>query len=90
MMVTHSGKGPYLQPTYFSKEMYLCFNLSPLHLIGLCQEIVTDQEYTLKLDQHKRFDKLISRNSATEAEGKGKTCHGTVEDKVILIEIFCF
>ena len=31
MMVTHGGKGRYLQPTNFSIEMFLRFNLGPLH-----------------------------------------------------------
>ena len=87
-MVTHSGKEQYLQPTYFSKEMYLHFNLGSLHLlIRLCQEIVADRqkEYIRKLDQCKRFDKLISRNCCSgkfqaETGGKGKTSPGTVED----------
>ena len=41
----HSGKGRYLQPTYFNKELYLHFNLGPLHLLTeLCQDIVKDCE----------------------------------------------
>ena len=45
MMVSHTGKGRYLQPAYFSQEMYLQFNLGPLHhLTNLCQEIVKDNK----------------------------------------------
>ena len=67
MMVTHGGKGRYLQPENFSMEMYLRFNLGPLHcLTGLCQEIVQERQrdYIRKSDISKRFDKVVSKNSA--------------------------
>ena len=67
MMVTHGGKGRYLQPSYFSMEMYLRFNLGPLHLLSdLCKEIVREhrKEYIRKDDTLQRYDRVISRHSA--------------------------
>ena len=50
-------------------------NLGPLHhLTNLCQEIVKDnkKEYIRKYDLQKRFDKLISQNSATVVNFRSK------------------
>jgi hypothetical protein len=75
MMVTHGGKGRYLQPVNFSVEMYLRFNLGPLHLLnGLCKKIVRDRqkECIRKSEKSKRLDRLISRNSAAVANFRKK------------------
>ncbi|CAL4140007.1 unnamed protein product, partial [Meganyctiphanes norvegica] len=67
MMVSHSGKGRHLQPVFFSQELFLRFNLGPLHLLNdLINEVWDDiqKEYIRKCDKSKRFDKLVSRSSA--------------------------
>ena len=45
MMVTHGAKGRYLQPNNFSNELYLRFNLGPLHLLDdLCDEVLNARQ----------------------------------------------
>ena len=75
MMVTHGGKGRYLQPLNFSMEMYVRFNLGPLHLLsGLCKEIVKERHkyYIRKEDILKRYDRISSNSAAIESYRKNQ------------------
>ena len=81
MMVAHGAKGRYLQPKFFSQELYLRFNLGPLHMLtDFCKEIVTERkkEYVRKNDLKKTFHKSVSEESAAlrtyrlEQEGKAR------------------
>ena len=67
LMACHGAKGRYLQPKFFSQEIYLRFNLGPLHLLSdFCLEIVKERnkEYVRKGDLKKTFHKLVSEQSA--------------------------
>lgn len=68
VMANHIGRGRNLQPENFSQEVCLRMNLGPLHLLNnFCAEILQDRpkDYIRKLDISRRFDKLISKNSAS-------------------------
>ena len=44
IMNQHAGKNRHLQPQYFSMEIYLRFNLGPLHLMkDLIKEVLSDK-----------------------------------------------
>ena len=68
-MVNHAARGRNLLPFNFNMELFLRFNLGPLHqLDGLCTDIldVKPKFYHRKLDQS-RLDKLVSVHSAAVA-----------------------
>lgn len=80
MMNMHSGKGRYLQPANFSMELYLQFNLGPLHLLDYFIKDIQDtmsKAYMRKSDKN-RLDKVVSEDSAANhsykkrAEDKAK------------------
>lgn len=67
MMGTHTGRNRYLKPDYFSKELFLRYNLGGLHsLEPLIEEIVQDTktEYVRRCNS-KRPDMLVSVTSST-------------------------
>ena len=70
MMKSHLAGGRNLQPSNFSNELYLRFNLGPLHLLDpLCNAIIDSKPkmYFRKLDKS-RLDKLVSfRSSAIKS-----------------------
>ena len=69
IMASHGARGRNLQPSNFNMELFLRFNLGPLHLLdGLCNEILDTKPklYHRKLD-NSRLDKLISVQSASVA-----------------------
>ena len=44
IMNQHAGKNRHLEPRYFSMEIYLRFNLGPLHLMkALIKEVLSDK-----------------------------------------------
>ena len=68
MMVSHGANGRSLQPLNFSLELYLRFNLGPLHLLNnLIQDIIQERQkdYLRKCDASGRLDKLVATESAT-------------------------
>ena len=68
MMVSHCGRGRYLQPKNFSKELYLQFNLPPLHLSdNLIERVMSkrNRQCYRKLDDSNQMSKLVSTISAS-------------------------
>ena len=69
MMKSHLAGGRNLQPQNFSKELFLRFNLGPLHLLDpLCNDIINSKPkmFFRKLDKS-RMDKLVSVHSSAIA-----------------------
>ena len=68
IMNQHAGKNRHLEPRYFSMEIYLRFNLGPLHLMkDLIKEVLSDKNsksYTRKGEDASQFTtKDINKNS---------------------------
>ena len=58
MMNIHTGSGRYLEPINFSNEIYLMFNLGPLHLLdSLIKEILREMNKTFirNVDKNRFF-----------------------------------
>ena len=63
MMNQHCGKNRHLEPHYFSMEMYLRFNLGPLHLLdGLINEVLASDNSK----NYIRGEKLASRTKSKD------------------------
>ena len=57
-MSNHIGKGRYLNPHNFSKEIYLEYNLGPQHMLeSLCEQVyrIRPKEYIYKTDSMGRL-----------------------------------
>ena len=68
IMNQHAGKNRHLEPRYFSMEIYLRFNLGPLHLMkDLIKEVLSDKNsksYIRKGEDASQFTtKDINKNS---------------------------
>ena len=68
IMNQHAGKNRHLQPQYFSMEIYLRFNLGPMHLMkDLIKEVLSDKNsksYIRKGEDASQFTtKDINKNS---------------------------
>ena len=65
----HIGKGHYLNPHNFSKEICLEYNLGPQHMMeGLCEEVyrIRQKEYVYKKDSEGRL--LIEKGGMTVSD----------------------
>ena len=79
MINAHGGKGRYLQPENFSMELFLMFNLGPLHkLDSLVEDIIKSKgkQYFRKFrPRNAQYGTLISsamHNHRREEEEKAK------------------
>ena len=67
MMNQHSGRNRHLDPTYFSMEMVLRFNLGPLHLLDtLIDDILTTKPVDF-VRKETRENRLSSKDVNTSA-----------------------
>ena len=79
MMNQHSGKNQHLNPNNFNVEIFLRFNLGPLHkLDGLVAEIVAFNSKKSYVSEEKRISQLLSgdpakSNAISTFEKKDKT-----------------
>ena len=67
VMNQHSGKNRHLQPHYFSIEMYLRWNLGPLHFLKKLIEDVYNREKKLYIRKTTRIDMIVTKDLSKSA-----------------------
>ena len=61
VMNQHSGRNRHLQPLYFSIEMYLRWNLGPLHFLKNLIEDVYSRENKVYIRKTTKTDKIVTK-----------------------------